>query len=270
LQTQATRRQDRHTDSIDRKLDPEGVFDPALDWPRAPVQSRFLVLATARTGSSLVCSMLADSGVAGRPIEYLRPHNIEAYKAVRGYSSPYEILDDLKGRRTTPNGYFGLKLHPQQLMKLFGQGLTAEGAAFLRGFSRFVLCSRRGKLDQAISHLLAMERKVWNQTNDEGAPDFPLRQFGPGDTSSISRILMTHVLEDEFWREVIRRLDLPYVEVAYEDLSEDPAGQMARVFEFLGLGVAKADIPPPSTRKLADASNAQLREGFLKAIGAPI
>jgi LPS sulfotransferase NodH len=81
---------------------------------------------------------------------------------------------------------------------------------------------------------------------------------------------MTHVLEDEFWREVIRRLDLPYVEVAYEDLSEDPAGQMARVFEFLGLGVAKADIPPPSTRKLADASNAQLREGFLKAIGAPI
>ena len=74
-----------------------------------PKQS-FIIWFSQRTGSSVLCKALEDTGIAGRPNEWL--HEYETYDLLTKYSvTDYASLQaKLWEVGSTPNGVFGLKV----------------------------------------------------------------------------------------------------------------------------------------------------------------
>jgi LPS sulfotransferase NodH len=243
------------------------LFGVAYDLPPVPVRRRYLILSSPRSGSTMLCSALIASGHAGYPMEYLSPQNIARYRAVRGHWSAAESQLDFEKRRTSRNGCFGMKLHANQHVAVFGPqvGEDRAGVKFLRGFDRFILCHRRGKVEQAVSNILANERKVWNYDGTDELR-FADRHFRPLDTELISTEIARMAGEERFWREAVEKLGLPALDIAYEDLSADAPATLARAFAFLGLPPPEASARP-TTRRLANEANARLKAGYLAAIG---
>jgi LPS sulfotransferase NodH len=244
------------------------LFGAAYDLPPTPVRRRYVVLSSPRSGSTMLCSALIASGLAGYPMEYLSPRNIARYREVRRHWSVAESMSDFERRRTSGNGCFGIKLHANQYVAVFGPQIGGDraGVKFLRGFDRFILCHRRGKVEQAISNILANERQVWNY-DGAGKPAFAARGFQPRDVELISTEIARSAGEERFWREAVEKLGLPAIEIAYEDLASDEPGTLARAFAFLGLPAPDGSVRP-TTRRLADETHAALKAGYLAAIGA--
>jgi LPS sulfotransferase NodH len=216
----------------------------------------------------MLCSVLEESGLAGRPMELLNPRNLDVYGKVRGPTPLSAMLQEFESRWTTPNGYFGMKLHASQFQQMFGPDGGRGGVAFLGRFSRFILCVRRDKLDQAISHMLAHERDVWQGTDAGQVASIPPRHFAPADVGRIARFIERASAGELFWRQVIAQLDLPAIEVVFEDVISRGQAEFARVFSHLGLTLPETGLPVPATRRLPNEANARLRKGFLQAIGA--
>jgi LPS sulfotransferase NodH len=244
------------------------LFSSAYDLPSVAVRRRYAVLSSPRSGSTMLCSALIASGQAGYPIEYLNARNIACYREVRGHWSATESMRDFEQRRTSGNGVFGMKLHASQYAAVFGTQMSEDqpGIKFLRGFDRFILCHRRGKVEQAISRILANERQLWTYEGT-GDPAFAERRFQPDDVDRISTEMARLADEERFWREIVEKLGLVAIDIAYEDLANDESATLARAFSFLGLPAPDASVRS-TTRRLADQTNADLKAGYLAAIGA--
>ncbi len=215
----------------------------------------------------MLCSALSQSGVAGRPDEYLSRSARKLYASRHRMWTPDSMLDDLQWRRTTPNGVFGLKAHAADFVDCFGKdGIREAGARFLARFDRFVLCWRRSKVDQAISDMLASERKLWTHQGPE-PPKTPERFFRPVDVEEISIEIARLAGQERFWRESLARLTQPVMEVAYEDLAATPDATIANVLAFLGVAAPGGMKPRPTTQRLANATNVSLKAAYLAAVG---
>src|SRR5215469_751994 len=147
---------------------PDGIGSD--DGP-AHVSSRpvvsYLVCTEPRTGSTLLCDALAETGVAGRPDEYffIPSRETDAYWMRRlGIADQSDYVDGVIREATTPNGVFGVKMHWAQV-ELFRGRLAAglakshpdlRDASFERllreklGATRYVWLRRRNKVAQGI------------------------------------------------------------------------------------------------------------------------
>jgi len=175
----------------------------------------YLVCATPRSGSTLVCKALRDTGVAGRPEEYFealrstgRPRTPGQYFA--GIDDP-SIIDELgdpgaEGRQpppawsrtaydrylewameqgTTPNGVFAAKLMWQYLGDFVGllrnipdysELPLAELLPAAFPNLTFVRVVRANKIRQAVSLWKAVQTASWSDAGEQPAGDGPAYQ----------------------------------------------------------------------------------------------
>jgi len=177
----------------------------------------YLVCATPRSGSTLVCKALRDTGVAGKPEEYFealrstgRPRRPEQYFA--GVDDPSifdELGDPAEGQGpppawsrtaydrylewameagTTPNGVFASKLMWQYLGDFVGllrnipeyRELPLKDL-FPTAFPdlTFVRVVRANKIRQAVSLWKAVQTASWSDSGGEGPPtdEAPYKAF---------------------------------------------------------------------------------------------
>ena len=120
-------------------LDPRNGPEWDLPPPQGPQRS-YVVASSPRTGSTLLCRALWDSGLAGAPKEYLNPMQLRdwelrfgarRYRWVRGpllglvgrvrWPEPRLAghLERVRQRRSS-GGWFGLKLHGHHRRRFFG------------------------------------------------------------------------------------------------------------------------------------------------------
>jgi LPS sulfotransferase NodH len=86
------------------------VLHPAPpELPTSP-SSSYLVCATPRSGSWLLCGLLDGTGVAGRPHEWFWRDTREANERTWGVSGDLPYHTRAKDAGTTPNGVFGAKV----------------------------------------------------------------------------------------------------------------------------------------------------------------
>lgn len=238
---------------------------PEMPW--VPPAVTFLVCATARSGSSLLCDYLSSLGVAGRPDEYfsrkapggaLEP---PTWLAERTSLSPREYLRLLVDLGSTPNGVFGAKVTTttlQDLLELlrasFGcsksdQELLSEAFPCLH----FVVVTRRDKIRQAISIARVLKtrefavRDVTNRTLDtEPFYSFPLVELSVNDIVAGERDLERIFAEWKFE---------PYT-VVYEDLVARPRETITGLLKFGGLADDVPVVTPTSHLvRLSDATS---------------
>jgi LPS sulfotransferase NodH len=216
----------------------------------------YLVCATQRSGSTLLCKALSATGVAGRPEEYF-----EALEATGLPAQPRDYLpalgDELglpplrhgdplppfsarleaaRQAGTTPNGVFGAKV-----MWSYGAPvLAALGDADVR----WVLVRRRDKLRQAISLWRAIQSQQWNTDDTSGGEPVYSRP-------AIDALRARLAGEEAEWERWLDGRDALVLD--YEDFAGRPGDAVAAVLGHLGVQAPADPAGDAPLRRQADA-----------------
>ena len=159
----------------------EPVVPVPASAPRSQVatNSSYLICATPRTGSYLLCDLLEATGVAGRPTEYLLAGYRKYWTEQWGTSTYSEYHARILSACTTPNGVFGTKVHGAQLLEFLR---LATGKARLPAEDRpdvvaawfphpsYIWSRRRDPVAQSVSWAKARQTNLWWDTDSPPAP----------------------------------------------------------------------------------------------------
>ena len=253
------------------KYESEFCLNEYFDFPvNTPVSNRFIVLSTPRSGSTLLTSALYETGLAGAPFEYFHENVLRFSGNPERFSGGLKnYFAEIESRRTSPNGYFGMKLSFGQYENLFGKNpTTAEfGFNFLRSFKKIILIFRRDKTLQAISSLLARQNQIWSISNVDEKPDLKYK-FDFDDIEAVSKLITGHLVEDNSWRRILAFLKKDYIEISYEDLSEGLERELNKTIDYLGIDYKIPDQFNAPTIKTTDIKiTNELKDRYRKIIG---
>jgi trehalose 2-sulfotransferase len=217
----------------------------------------YLVCATQRSGSTLLCQLLDDTGVAGHPEEYFEavrdtgvpphpgdylewlprtgagirddpsPSRAPAYSSLQGLSDYREHLERTFRSGTTANGVFGAKLMSNQLPELHAlageleeyAGLDlADLLGALFGEPAYVWVSRRDKVRQAVSMWRALQSRRWRSGPGDGTdPDGEPDREAVYRYAGIDHLVRRFEAEDRAWTEFFAAQGISALAVSYED-----------------------------------------------------
>jgi|tagenome__1003787_1003787.scaffolds.fasta_scaffold20902019_2 LPS sulfotransferase NodH len=242
------------------------------------VRSAYVVCATPRSGSTLLCELLASTAVAGRPQEYferLRHSGLprqprEYFEGVEdpellallaptepGRPDDCDPLADALKAGTTVNGVFGAKLMWTHLHDLAARlrrpaepALLAERLPGLR----FVHATRGDKVAQAVSLWRAVQTRAWRDDAQRGPDDAVYRFAG------IDHLVRQLRAQDDAWTAWFEEHAIEPLVVRYEALAADPQRSVRTVLRFVGAG--DAAVPAPPLRRQADERSAEWTERY--------
>ena len=238
------------TDSHDRLF-----FEFEHTEPRAS----YMVCSIPRSGSSLLCELLAGTGLAGAPAEFFHPDKMAALRRRWQVEALDDYLRELLARKTSPNGVFGVKAHWGQYQPLFGD---SDPRGVLPA-ARLVLITRRDRLRQAVSWVRALQTLKW------AAEDSPRVERVPVfDQEHIARKLGRIGREEEAWESLFDRHGIVPHRVVYEDFIAAQGETVRGVLSALGVD-APADLrlPAPVLDRQADELSEEWVERYLAEAG---
>jgi len=202
----------------------------------------YLVCATPRSGSSLLCELLDTSHVAGHPQEFFGEGFEPVWRERWGASDYRSYLEGAIEEGTTPNGVFGAKIMRSHLDDFLDRVREALGIGPVRATEalnaifpdlRYIWITRQDTVRQAVSHARAEQTGIWNE--DGRARDrtvAPVYDFGRID--ALVRQIEEH---NESWDGFFRANGIEPLRVKYEDLARDPEGTGMAVLRWLGVQV---------------------------------
>ena len=233
-----------------------------------------------RSGSTLLCGLLAATGVAGRPGSHFHGASLDRWRAAHGLSGRSftcrrdalrAVFDAARAAGTGNAGLFGLRMQGEGFgffrsqLAILHPGKLSDAARIEAEFGRtlFIHLVRPDKLDQAISYVRADQTGLWHR-NADGTE---LERLAPPaephfDPDAIARRVIDLSARDAAWAEWFAAEGVEPLRVGYEDLSADPRGTLERVLAALGLDPAAARAVEPPTAKLADAMSKDWRRRF--------
>jgi LPS sulfotransferase NodH len=220
----------------------------------------YIIAATPRTGSWLLCDCLRQAGVAGRPAEYGVRGDEATWRRFYGFGSHRAYFDRLIPLHATPNGVFGLKLMWWQLTGLAADASDYLGArpspldaiADLAGPVSFIWMRRRDRLRQAVSWVRAEQTQRWSSQQAEGAEGSEPAYDAESIASALGRIEQ----QEMRWESLLSSQGADPLPVFYEDFCRDVTGGLARVLRFLGLEFdLEANPIRPRLQKQAGSSS---------------
>lgn len=261
----------------------------------------YIVAATPRSGSTLLCELLKASGIAGRPNE-----DFQAQRATSRARQPRQYFDGAAGdflqrlaptdpgtpetdaefaaklqasfhNSTTDNGVYGTKV----MWSYFDQ--LGERLATLPGLAdaslpealeatypglRFVQIQRGDKIGQAISLWTAVQTLTWR---DEGG-----HEHGAGsgeepfyDFAAIDHLVGLQTAHEDAWTAWLDEHSFPVHRVIYEELAEDPQARVLEVIRWLDVpGASEAVVPPPTMRKQSSGRSEEWAARYVADLAA--
>ena len=241
-------------------------LDPSRDFAgHAAVRRRYCILSSPRSGSTLLSRMLFQTGFAGDPQEYFNSKLLRAER--HRLESPElelpEFLSRMEQRRTSPNGVFGIKLHYEQALPVFGNQPPFERLlAFLSQHQHLIWIRRRNRLRQAISEAMALKTNIWSSEENRFRPDTPTPS--PYEcVSALNRVCRN----DAGWESLISENRLSTFVIWYEDLVESYEYWARRVIEYLEIGTEVGNIPQPAISRQQYASGEALYRDLKTYLG---
>ena len=254
---------------------------------RSLTRYRSYILCTSpRSGSTLLCGLLAATGRAGNPdshfhepslAQWLEDYNLAPGSFAAERDALAAVFDAARTRGSGDTGLFGLRLQRHSFgfflrkLDVLHPGLACDRdrirAAF--GETLFLHLTRSDKLAQAISYVKAGQTGLWHRAPDGTELERLAPQAAPVyDADAIARQIREFTAFDAAWRDWFAREGIAPLQLSYDALSADPATALAGVLDALGLdrGLA-AGIRPP-VAKLADATNRDWTTRFLAEGGS--
>ena len=227
----------------------------------------YLICATPRSGSTLLCGLLESSGVAGHPASYFNRDGLNGYADDWRIARPRDgQIDEAFVRAAltagkTSNGVFGGRIMAETLPELIS-GLAAAASrpavtdvdllSAQLGRLRFVHLRRRDVVAQAVSWAKSLQTHFWHP----GEAVAPGGQDPHYDEELIGRLVAAIERSEADWTVWFAAHSIVPCEVTYEELAADPPRTAQEVLDYLGL-----DVPPDRQlvvghRRQADQLNA--------------
>jgi LPS sulfotransferase NodH len=244
----------------------------------------YLVCATPRSGSTLLCETLSKTGVAGnpleffeavpetgvprRPLDYLQgvedpdalaliadapPHPAPSYSDVRGLDRYEQHLERVREWGTTPNGVFGAKImwtHLQDLARHLGARDLHELVDSRFGAPRFVWVRRTDTVRQAVSLWRAMQTQSWRAENETATGE---PRYSYAALRHLVELLEAH---DAGWERFLGPASDRVLVLSYEAIAADLAGALGRTLAHIGVEMAELGDLPAMRRQADERSDA--------------
>jgi trehalose 2-sulfotransferase len=241
------------------------------------LRKSYIVCTSPRSGSTLLCDGLEATQRAGNPLEWFAPlasrdhpwaRNIRDFEKFRdfqltfhGATSDTEYIETIVRLGSSSNGVFGTKLHLTQISeakrRLRGH-LQDQSTPFDELLSRtfpglsFIWLRRRDKVAQAISLCRALKSGEFSRRSHPPSPESIEGEARTFDLKEVHRQADILTGEDAAWGILFRRSQIAPLTLFYEDFAGSYQNTIAAVLEFIGIGTAGVDIPPPRLLKQAD------------------
>ena len=227
-----------------------------------PIVKRYCILSTPRSGSTLLGRMLFATGMAGDPLEYFNPPLLAIERDETGIADMNlnQFLLRMQHRRTSPNGFFGMKLHYSQMLYGFNsRKINQQMVDFLRNFAALIWIRRRDRVSQAISLTIAKRTGLWS-TEDSKLVETDERSIHPSDCLDSLHVVAS---DDYSWQQFLQATKLPTLETWYENLVDDYEAESRRILKYLNLNGAVESVPRIQLKRQAGALNQQLYKDLL-------
>jgi LPS sulfotransferase NodH len=248
----------------------------------------YIICGTPRTGSILLCDLLAATKVAGHPNSFFM-RGIDPHWAAQlglpsrdGLSEAEYGAAYLRAAITAGKGgtkVFGLRLMRENLGDLTAlidavyPGLASDKARLEKAFGDilYLHLARADKLGQAISMVKAEQTGLWHVAPDGSElerlapPRDPIYDF-----ERLARKLAELQAYDDAWTCWFEEQGVEPLRIAYEDLSQDPAAIVARICAALGVPAPDRASIRPGVAKLADETSADWRARYCRDAGAGV
>ncbi|MDZ4054266.1 MAG: Stf0 family sulfotransferase [Phenylobacterium sp.] len=233
----------------------------------------YMICTAPRSGSTLLCRLLAETAVAGKPASHFHEPSVAEWMRRLGVepeagASEREVVEACiqaaRSQGCSENGLFGLRLQRPSFAFFFSRlalvhpGALSDRDRFEGVFGRtlFIHLSRTDKVEQAVSCLKAEQTGLWHVAADGS----DVERIGPPrepeyDGQQLQAWVDAMVGYDWDWNRWFASEAIEPVRVTYDHLSRDPQGVVRRILDSLGLDPAAAGHVAPSLRKMADDTN---------------
>lgn len=228
------------------------THDDGLVAEHPPIDA-YVICASPRTGSTLLCGLLESTGIAGRPQSYFKRESMAASARAWEVTRPADrsidtaFIEAAVVAGSTPNGVFGLRVMWETMAEL------TEALARLRadpansdlqlltdtfGRTRFVHLRRADVIAQAVSWARAEQTHFWHP-HEEVIPGGQTPRF---DRDLIAQLAGKINQAEAGWQDWFGRLGVTPHEIEYEDLAADPIRVTHAMLDYLDLEL-RADRP---------------------------
>ena len=241
----------------------------------------YVICTSPRSGSTLLCKLLAATGISGIPGSYFHTPSISDWLNDLDLAAPEgaaerdvlaAIFGAARATGTGDTGLFGLRLQRpsfaffMQKLAVLHPGLSSDIERFEAAFGTtlFIHLTRPNKLAQAISLVKASQTGLWHMAPDGTELErlsVPKEPVYDGD--EIARQLAELTSLDQGWKDWFAGENIEPLRVTYDELSAGPANVLAQILEQLGLDRQAARGISPGVAKLADETSRSWTERFL-------
>jgi len=235
-------------------------------------QTSYFVCATPRSGSTLLCEALRNTGIAGRPEEYFGgpkrtrtseeqnepswQNLIPVWSALQGVSTYSDYLSRVIKIGTTSNGVFGAKLmwsyfgdFINQLHQTWSDSVSAEFDLLSLAFPklRYIWITRHDKIQQAVSYWKAIQTWIW-RTDEPLFPtkehtwigsvneEQPMQVREPKFNFEAIKFLLHQIeLQEAAWWRYFKMHEIQPFIVVYEDLISNYESTAIKILNYLNV-----------------------------------
>lgn len=241
--------------------------------------SAYIICATPRSGSTLLCDLLSQTGVAGHPNSFYRQESVGDFAAEWGVSPGMGIaferryLEAAIKAGTGGTETFGMRvMWPsmpyllEQLGRLFPAETTDTGrlnAAF--GPPVYIHLQRKDRVAQAVSRAKAEQSGLWHRHADGSDRELVKVYQAPHyDGPQLERFIAETEAHETYWQRWFDMTGISPFELTYEELSAEPTVALAKTLGALGKNPDIAAGVEVKTARLADTTSREWAERYAR------
>jgi LPS sulfotransferase NodH len=216
----------------------------------------YVVIFTARSGSSWLTNILSETRQLGFPEEYINPNFVRNVATAVNATVPEKFLAGLRRRRKTPNGVFGIEAREVDV-KLFGADCFFK--TFGNGTVFFNLW-RENMVAQAVSLFRAVETQHFHAKEGEetAAP--------PGyNSEAVGKWLIHLAVQENANIDMLAQRRRPFVNLCYEQMVSNREQTLRLFAGVLGIELTPETLAGKSAqplKKIGDEWNNEVEKRF--------
>jgi len=228
----------------------------------------YTIWFTQRTGSSLLCKALEETGIAGKPNEWLLRF-LERLPS-SNFADGQEQLWKLG---STANGVLGLKYsfhepHFSQLLETFRHfpGFPKHEKNRVRMWEqafpnhRHIFMTRRNKVRLAVSWWKAIQTQEWHRLS--GVPPRPVDPTEAYSFDAINHLYVECSMREAGIQEFFSEGNIAPLTIVYEDFIQEYEKTVRKILEFLDLDTINTKISSPYFAQTADELSEEWAQRF--------
>jgi len=194
----------------------------------------YFIAMTARSGSTMLCSLIKKMGHLGIPDEYLNPRGpFQFHHSKYGGETFEEYLKNIFNQMLAGSDMFGIKTAFLDFFPAASQ-FNEE----IVNFSKFIYLTRMNIYSQAVSLWSATTTQLWH-SGDGARSKISLSDYNYSDILLCLTQLLTERVK---WETYFALKGIVPLRITYEDLCVNQESVLRSVVNFLGVQISKEQI----------------------------